>query len=112
MPTQISNIRYIDTILLGQDSGNYPPPVTKTANYSLTDSDSVLLADTTSTSITLTLPIGTAGKAFVIKKIATPNSLIIQPQGGQNIDGNANISLLFKDTAFQLVSDSSNWFIF
>src|SRR5690606_3377141 len=63
--------------------------VVKTANATLTTNENVVLADTTSGNITLTLPSvsGNTGVVFHIKKTVTANTLTIAASGSDTIDG-------------------------
>jgi hypothetical protein len=86
----------------------------KTGNYTLTDTDSVVLASATLNSITIMLPtaVGRAGKEFTIKKIdTTNNSVVINGDGSEKIDGELIQIILDQYTSITVVSDGSNWYI-
>ena len=59
-----------------------------TSNYSLLASDDIALVDTTTTSITITLPDASTcpGKIFYVKKIALANTLYIKSVLSQSLD--------------------------
>lgn len=85
---------------------------TKTAAYTATTADEVLICDTTSAAFTLTLPtaVGNTGKSFWIHKIGTAaNDLTIDPNGSQTIDGQTTMLLSGQYRSVQIVSDGSNW---
>jgi hypothetical protein len=91
-------------------------PTVKTINaatYTLTSADGTILADATSSSITLTLP--TAGsnikKHFTIKKVdsALANLVRIVTTSSQTIDGLASWILSQRGERVQLESDGANW---
>jgi len=86
---------------------------TKTANYTCTQSDSVILADATSGVFTVTLPtaIGCTGRQYTIKKIdsALTNLVTIATTSSQTIDGRTTYVLSQRDDAIVLVSDNANW---
>jgi len=87
--------------------------VSKTADYTLTTSDDVVLADPTSASFTLTLPtaVGVQGKRYKIKNLGTDESkpLIIDPNGSETVDGLTTYNMVGQDNVIEIVSDNSNW---
>lgn len=86
---------------------------TKTTTYTLTATDSVLLADATSTAFTVTLPsaMGIAGRQYTIKKVdSSANAVTIASVVG-NIDGAATKVLLAQWQAVRVVSDGINWYV-
>lgn len=87
--------------------------VTKTASYTATASDDIILCDTGSSNINLTLPAASSntGKVFVIKKIAATNTVSIVLDGADEIDGETEF-YLYKDNNFiEIVSDGADWWI-
>ncbi len=65
----------------------------KTANYTVADSDDMIIADSTSGNVTITMPAApSAGNEFVIKKQVSANQVTVAGNG-KNIDGSANYSL-------------------
>ena len=90
-----------------------PETTTKTAAYTLTATDSVILADATAAAFTVTLPSpsGISGRQYTIKKIdASANAVTIASASG-NIDGAATKILSAQWQAAQMVSDGVNWFV-
>ncbi len=89
----------------------------KTVNsaYTLTGEDNTLLANTTSSALTVTLPTpgSIAGRIYTIKKIGSggiDNELTISPTTG-TIDG-GNSYVIYNDyTYVTLQTDGANWFI-
>lgn len=80
--------------------------VSPTATYG----NEVILCNTTSNSITVNLPTAVSNNAtYTIKKIAAANSMIIDPNGTQTIDGSTTITITVENTSLVLVSDGSNW---
>lgn len=82
---------------------------TKTANYTLVDTDSVILVNG---AYTMTLPAAAtagSGTQFVIKRIGT--QLVTIASNGGTIDGNATVQLTTQYTSVNIVSDGSNWWI-
>jgi hypothetical protein len=88
---------------------------TKTATtYTVGSSDTVIFADATSNSITITLPVasGLAGYRFYIKRIdGTANTVTIQRSSSDTIDGMTSFTLDLQYTAFGVVSNGSAWYI-
>lgn len=88
---------------------------TITGSGTLTNTDNTVLVNTTSGSITVTLPApGTiAGRIYTIKKIGTggiDNELTITPSSG-TIDGGANYKIYNDYTYVTLQTDGTNWYI-
>lgn len=87
--------------------------VSKTAAYTATDSDDVILVDATAGAVTITLPtaVGRAGKRYTIKKIdSSANAVTIDPNGTETIDRAATVVLGAQDAAAIIESDNANWF--
>lgn len=82
---------------------------TASSNYTLTDSDGVVLGSTAG--ITLTLPSGTAsgaGKQFTLKN--TSSDLISANANGGTIDGGFSVNIA-PDVSQTYVSDGTNWIL-
>lgn len=75
----------------------------------------VVLVDTTSNAVTVTLPAASsnAGKFFHVKWKAGPrsNKVTIDTQGSETIDGHSSVIPNTRYTSLQLISDGTNWFI-
>lgn len=94
--------------------GSYPNPrfklpvSTKTATYTCTTSDYVILGDTTSGSFSIKLPASPAnGDPFVIKKVAAANTLTLDGNGN-NIQGSATIAVTTNNLTYSVVFDSTS----
>lgn len=87
--------------------------VTKTADYTVTDADDVILADASSGTITITLPtaVNASSRKYHIKKINQLNSVIIDGNGTQTIDGDTTKTISLRYTSLTIVSDNANWHI-
>ena len=90
---------------------------TKTSSYSVNSTDDVILADTSSGSIILTLPDATSvdGKIYNFKKIAALNSMFVKSISSQTLDG-VDIDAAPLDVAIQyesltLVASGGAWYI-
>jgi hypothetical protein len=88
--------------------------ITKTADYTATNDDDVILCDATSAAITITLytAVGNEGQKIDIKKIdSSSNNITIDGNGSETIDRDLTFALVAQDESVTLVSDNSNWFI-
>ena len=88
---------------------------TKTSNYTIGSSDTVIFADATSGAVTITLPAAssTGGYRFYVKRIDSTlaNSCSIARSGSDTIDGQTSVSLSLQYESLTLVSDGANWYI-
>ncbi len=94
--------------------GDRQPLATKTANYTILNSDTVILGDATSGAITLTLPtaVGIAGKKFTLKKVgSSTNAVNIATTSSQTIDGNTTDKLRGRYGYMEVMSDGANYII-
>lgn len=86
---------------------------TKTANYTATISDDVILADATGGAFQVTLPTaaGNTGQVIEVKRVSTnANAVTIATTGGQTIDGASTYAPLALESV-PMVSDGTNWWI-
>lgn len=89
--------------------------VTKTANYTATTSDTVILADATSGNITITLytAVGNQGKQISIKKIdSSANTVTIDPNSTETVDGSLTAVISVQNVSLTMTSDNANWYIY
>jgi hypothetical protein len=87
---------------------------TKTANYSATDADHVIIVDATGGARAITLPsaVGLDGRQYIIKKKdASANTVSITANGTETIDGAGTILMSMQWQVRTLVSDGANWMI-
>ncbi len=88
---------------------------TKTASYTLADTDATVVFNTASSALTATLPtaVGRAGRRFVVKKLggATANPLTIATTSSQTIDGATTEIISVAGGFRELISDGANWHI-
>ena len=87
-----------------------------TSSYTVTAADNTILANTSTGTITVTLPSpsGITGRIYTIKKIGTggiDNQLTITPSAGSTIDGGASYVIYNDWTYVTLQTDGSNWYI-
>lgn len=96
------------------DSGNVKAITTKTASYTATATDSTILCDATSGALTITLPAAasSSGRIFTIKKIDTSgNSITIDGNGSETIDGATSQNLDTQWEAATVQSNGTAWYI-
>lgn len=92
----------------------YRSIVTKIAGYTATVTDNVILCDATAGAITIDLPAAAtaSGKVLVIKKIdATANTVTIDGDTGDLIDGAATQVISAQWTAIEIVCNGTAWYI-
>lgn len=83
---------------------------TVTAASTLSDSDSILLVNSTGGAVTVTLPssVGIIGRQYMV--INTGNNIVtINTTGGQTINGGASTALPGAYFSVTLFSDGANW---
>ena len=94
----------------GASSSSPPTITTFTADGTITTSDVVVLADSSSP-IVLTLPSAATVQIYYIKNINT-STVTLNTVSGQTIDGDANLILTFPWSAVTLISTGTAWMIF
>jgi len=97
------------------DAAQLPLVNTTSTTYTLSKSDKTILADASSSSFTVTLP-GAAtvetGKTYTIKRTnAGANTVIVDGNGSETIDGIASLRLNQRFDYLQLQSDGTNWMV-
>lgn len=102
-----TNGRYVEVV------GPPGDTVTVSSNYTPTlCSDGVVLVDTSGGNVTVSLPtaVGASDCEITIKKIASANTMNVDPNGTEQIDGSSTtIPIVVQNEAITLVSDGSNW---
>jgi len=86
--------------------------VSKTAGYTATLLDNIILVNASGGEVTIGLPtaIGSTGKPYLIKKTdSSENKVIIDPNGSETIDGVLTVSLVSQYSFIQIISNGSNW---
>ena len=81
--------------------------------YTVNKNDSVILANTTGGSITINLLAAEQmkEKRLIVKKTAAANTVTIDPNGSETIDGAATLAWTTQYVSRDIVSDGSNWFV-
>ncbi len=88
--------------------------VSKSADYTASAGDYVILVDASGGSVTITLPAasGVSGRVYYIKKTdSSGNSVIIDGNAAETIDGATTISTTTQYQAYTIVCDGSNWWV-
>ena len=101
----------LNTLADAIDSGtssNYMAYVAKSANYTATVTDNVILCTGTFT-ITLPTAVGNGGKVFNIKNVST-GIITVDANGSETIDGDLTV-LLYENDNLAIISNNTNWFI-
>jgi hypothetical protein len=86
--------------------------VSKTANYTASPADRIILVDASAGAITITLPtaVGIQGKPYTIKKIdSSNNNVTVDGDGAETIDGATTYLLYAQNDFIEIISDNSNW---
>lgn len=86
--------------------------VTKTSAYTITTADRLTYVDTTSGNVTVTLPAAatvTANTVYSVEKTAAGNTVTVEGDGAETIDGSANASLTSLYSRLDLISTGSAW---
>ncbi len=86
---------------------------TQTSDYSIVDTDDIILADESGGAVTITLPAPTwAGETYTVKRIsAAANGVTIDTADTATIDGATSQSLAAQWDFIKVVSDGTDWFI-
>lgn len=86
---------------------------TQAGNYTLTNSDSIVLVDSTAAPRTITLPtaVGSAGRQYLIKVSAGAKMVTVNTTSSQTIDGALTVGLPGFPFSMAVVSNGANWLI-
>jgi hypothetical protein len=88
--------------------------VSTSGNYTATVNDSVIVVNASGGSVTVTLPAAATakGRMYNIKKTdASANSLVIDGNASETIDGALTLTTTTQYHSFTLVCDGSNWWL-
>lgn len=87
--------------------------VSKTSNFTITN-ETMVLVDATSGDVTITLPTASSlvdTPVHIKKTDSSSNSVIIDGNGSETIDGNTTLAIYLQYTNIMLVSDGTEWWI-
>jgi len=80
-------------------------------NYTANDSDRFILVDTTSGSLTVTLPAADDGRVMSVKKLVAANTLTIATPNSETIDGAASKAITSQYENVVMQALDGNWHI-
>lgn len=85
--------------------------ITSNDTRSETSGEKIILADATSGAITISLPtaVGNTAKFTFKKTDSSVNTVTVDPNGTETIDGDTTAIIQYQDTAFTIISDNANW---
>lgn len=85
--------------------------VNKTGNYTATLADDVITVDTTGGTYIITLPSAASadGHCYWIYKTVAANTLTVDGDGAETINGAANISTTTQWSCIKLISNGTSW---
>lgn len=114
-PSTLSIKTYTDT----EDAVDQKQISTKTANYTVTLTDRTVLVNATSGNLVITLPTAASaysatlgGYTFIVKKVdSSTNTVTIQGNGAETIDGSNTQVLAAQWMSYQVQSNGTSWFI-
>ncbi len=99
-------------------TGTYLPTVSKNANYTATINDHTIRVDASGGSRTITLPTAAAaynstvgaGMVLIIKKTdSSGNSVIIDGDGSETIDGATTVTITTQYQSYKIQSNGTSW---
>lgn len=84
--------------------------ISGSGNQAVTVADHIIKVTTTTAPVTLDLPtaVGNTGLEYIIKRTGT-QSVTVEPNGAQSIDGVGNYVIGTADQLCHIVSDGANW---
>lgn len=88
------------------------PTAAKTATFTATSAEYILLCNAENVSLVINLPTAVAikGKIFIIKKVdASNNSVTIDGNEAETIDGGLTAIITTQFESLTIVSDNANW---
>ena len=114
-PATRQGLFYDGTNFVNQmDPAQFVAPQSKTATFTASLAEYVYVCDASGGSFTANLPtaVGCAGKQFVFKKTdSSANTITLDPNGSQTINGDATRLLDNEGESVTLQSDGTNWHI-
>ena len=85
--------------------------VTASGDYSVSDKDDFVLADTSAGNITVTLPRAADGREFEVVKTAAPGVVTVVPTGTDTILGTTGVTATAQWTALHFKATNGNWIL-
>lgn len=86
---------------------------TKSADYTVTADDYIILADGSTTAVNVTLPSALVSKSlsFKVKAVNITNAIKILTEGAETIDGATDYTFATANEVIEVVGDGANWVI-
>lgn len=97
----------------GSYAGSIKTITSADSPYTATDADYTIIANTSGGNITINLPAtsGITGRIYNIKEISASNTLTIDPNASENIDGSTTKTINTQYQSVQIISDGTQWWI-
>jgi len=108
IPVIRTDLNTLATAITDGTSASTIQYVSKSANYTATSSDNLIICDGTFT-IALPTSVGVGGKVYNIKNIGA-GTITVDANSTQTIDGELTVTLSQYEN-LTIVSDNSNWLI-
>lgn len=108
----LANAITLNNLYYSVYSADNPNVVSKSADYTTSSTDYLILVNTAAGNITITpvMAVGNSGvEHLVIKTSADANTVIIDPAGSQTIGGSSTKTITAQYQAIGFMSDNSNW---
>lgn len=112
--TPVTGLVWLDTSATGTAGTGVLAVHTITGDTALSTSHTVVLCDTASGGITVTLPIAAnnTGRRYFVKKIdSSGNSVTVDGNGSETIDNSTNMVLASQYDSVEIVCDGTGWWI-
>lgn len=89
----------------------YPIKTVSTTSDTLDIDDYYVRCDASSNAVTINLPTasGIDGRVYIIKAIDVTNTITIDGNGAETIDGNTTVTFASQYDAYTLISNGTNW---
>lgn len=106
-------VRWNATTALKSDGGLQANVVTKTSAYTATESDYVIVGNPTGGSFSITLPAAATSDGFiyVIKNIHASNTVTIDGNASETIDGATTVALSSQYAFRMIICDGTSWHV-
>ncbi len=104
---------YNHSITANYSSSGYNPVFSTQANYTASGSEGIILADGSLNNVTISLPTASEseGVSIIIKAIDISNTVSVDCQSGELIDGSGSYAFSSQYEAIHIISNGSDWFI-
>jgi len=105
----------INSIIIGGKITKEPVLI-EDSEYEISDNDSIILCDTSSNSITVTIPTAQTedGRELVIKDYggnSNTNNITVDTEGSETIDGESDITINTDYDSVTIICKNNDWYI-